>query len=78
MAKAEAPSLAQLQVQPDSSVQGFEGIEKKDAEAGIVVVTCLLSLLVTFIGKPLTISLVRDAWPEATLDEQDLRAEEQP
>jgi hypothetical protein len=78
LAKAEAASLAPLQVQPDGSLQGFDGIEQKDAEAGVVVVACLLSLLVTFIGMPLTIRLVRDAWPDATLDEKDLRAEGQP
>ncbi len=27
----------------------------------------LVGLLVTFIGEPLTLTLVRDAWPGATL-----------
>ena len=77
LAKAEVPSLEPLQVQPDGSIRGFDEIEPNDAEAGAVVVAHLLSLLVTFIGKPLTISLVRDAWPDASLDEKDLRAEDQ-
>jgi hypothetical protein len=76
MAKAEAPSLEPLQVQSDGSLQGFHGVEQRDAEAGTVVVVYLLSLLVAFIGTPLTISLVRDAWPDASLDKLDLRAEE--
>ncbi len=29
----------------------------------------LLGLLVTFIGEPLTLALVREAWPDISLDE---------
>ncbi len=76
-AKAEAPSLEPLQVQPDGSLQGLHDIERKDSEAGTVVVVYLLSLLVTFIGKPLTTGLIRSAWPEASLNEDGLQKEEQ-
>lgn len=74
--KAQAPALASVQVQLDGSLQGFDEIGQVDAEAGLAVLAHLLSLLVTFIGEPLTQSLVRDAWPGATLDKSDLSAEE--
>ena len=67
MAKAEVPSLGPAQVRPDGSLEGLEGVElSQDADAGAVVVTQLLGLLVTFIGEPLTLRLVSDAWPDAT------------
>ena len=47
-------------------------------QAGMVLVTHLLELLVVFIGAPLTLRLVRDKWPEASMDGTDLRAEGKP
>jgi len=38
----------------------------------------LLGLLVTFIGEPLALRLVGDAWPDAAVDETDGRAGGQP
>jgi hypothetical protein len=66
VAKAEVPSLDAVQVRPDGSLVGLDGIGRtQDAEAGTVVVTQLLGLLATFIGEPLTLLLVSDAWPDA-------------
>lgn len=77
-AKAEVPALNSVRVGLDGSLEGFDGIERdQDAEAQIVVLVHLLSLLVTFIGERLTLSLVRDAWPEAPLNETGPRAERQ-
>ena len=79
IAKAEIPSLGSVQVRPDGSLEGLEGVEQnQDADAGAVVVTQLLGLLVTFIGEPLTLRLVRDAWPDAPAAETDRSAEGQP
>ena len=39
------------------------------AEAAVAITAHLLGLLVTFIGEPLTLRLVREAWPDASLDE---------
>jgi len=82
-AKAEVASLNMVQVRADGSLEGFDGIEQsKEAgvagQAGIILVAHLLELLVTFIGAPLTLRLVRDKWPEASLDKADLRTEEKP
>jgi hypothetical protein len=72
MAKAEVPSLAAVQVRPDGSLEGLDGAGPDQGvgaggEAGVVVVAQLLGLLVTFIGEPLTLRLVRDAWPDASI-----------
>lgn len=78
MAKAEAPSLEPVQVRSDGSLEGFDGAAKNhDAEAPVVVLVHLLSLLVTFIGEPLTIGLVRAAWPDEPLARTQLKTEEQ-
>ncbi len=84
LAKAEVPSLEMVQVSADGSVEGFDGIEQsREAEAaaqqaGIILVAQLLDLLVTFIGAPLTLSLLRDRWPDASVDGAELRTEEKP
>jgi len=66
LAKAEVPALDPVKVNPDGSLEGFDGNEQnQDVEAGVAVVAQLLGLLVTFVGEPLSRSLVRDAWPDA-------------
>jgi len=72
LAKAEVHSLAQVQVRDDGSLEGFDEAGHDHAsgtggEAGVVVVAQLLGLLMTFIGAPLTMGLVRDAWPDVSL-----------
>ncbi len=81
LAKAEAPSLNIVHVRADGSLEGLDGIKQSEEvgvaeQAQIVLVAHLLGLLVTFIGEPLTLRLVRDKWPDASMDETDFRAEE--
>ncbi len=81
LAKAEVPSLNIVQVRADGSLEGFDGIvQRQEAgaawQAGIVLVAHLLELLVTFIGAPLTLRLVRDKWPDASMDLADLKTED--
>jgi hypothetical protein len=83
LAKAEVPSLNVVNVRADGSLEGFDGIEQRHeagaaGQAGIVLVAHLLELLVSFIGEPLTLRLVRDKWPDASMDGSDLRTEEKP
>ncbi len=73
LAKAEVPSLNMVHVNTDGFLEGFDGIAQSQEagaaeQAGIVLVAHLLDLLVTFIGGPLTLRLVRDAWPNASMD----------
>jgi hypothetical protein len=81
MAKAEVPSLAAVQVRADGLLEGLDGAGHDqdvgaDGEGQVVVVAQLLGLLVTFIGEPLTLRLVRDAWPGASVTGADVRSGE--
>lgn len=86
LAKAEAPSLKIVQIRADGSLEGFDGVEGSReleagavaGQAGIILVANLLELLVTFIGKPLTLRLVHDTWPDASMDKVNLITEENP
>lgn len=77
LAKDEAASLNTVRVLADGSLEGFDVIEaSREAggaaaagQAGTILVARLLELLVTFIGEPLTLRLVRDAWPDASMNE---------
>jgi hypothetical protein len=69
LAKAEAPWLGAVEVNSDGSLEGVGRIEtQQDIDAaekgGLILLTQLLGLLVTFIGEPLTLRLVRDLWPD--------------
>jgi hypothetical protein len=73
LALAEVPSLQTVQVKPDCSLEGL-GALAVDAtnvgpEAAVAITAHLLGLLETFIGKPLTLRLLREAWPGVSLDE---------
>ena len=77
-ARAEVPSLQAVQSRPDGSLEGLEGTGRaEEAEAGVAVLGQLLQMLVILINESLTLELVRDAWPDAPLDESDLRGEGQ-
>ncbi len=81
LAKAEVPTLKMVQVRADGSLEALDGIGQNNeasgaaGQAGIVLVAHLLELLVTFIGAPLTLGLVRDIWPDASMDGANLRTE---
>ena len=78
MATFSKPSLTSLRVRPDGSLEGLEEVDQDQAaDAGSVVVTQLLGLLAIFIGEPLMIILVQDAYPDATEAETDRMGEVQ-
>lgn len=77
LAKAEAPALSTVHVRPDGTLQGFDGMASSlepevQKQAGTILVAHLLELLVTFIGEPLTLHLVRDVWPDASANGAEL------
>jgi hypothetical protein len=77
MAKAEVPALDVVQVRTDGFLEGLDGIESpQESEPGVIVAR-LLNLLATFIGEPLTLGLVRDAWPDASATGIDAGIEEE-
>jgi hypothetical protein len=73
LARAEAPSLSAVQVAADGSLQGLNELasqtnKKQIRDEGSILIAQLIGLLLTFIGKGLTLRLVQDAWPEAAFD----------
>ncbi len=72
LAKAQEPLLAAVQVLEDGSLAGLEkvrgdsstGAAETAGTGGQILVAQLLDLLVIFIGEPLTLQLVRSAWPD--------------
>ncbi len=71
LARAEVPSLQSVKVGADGRLEDFEQLAADtgtDAAAAAAITAHLLGLLVTFIGKPLTLTLVHEAWPDISLD----------
>jgi hypothetical protein len=69
LARTEFPSLSHITVNSDCSIDGLEALaasgDDAGIEAGVGLTAHLLELLVTFIGEPLTLRLVRESWPDA-------------
>lgn len=90
LARTEVPVLETVRINADGFVEGRDETEPgreatvgatataTEGQGGTVLVAHLLELLVTFIGESLTLHLVRDAWPEASLNGADLRGEKTP
>ena len=76
LARSEVPSLSAVQVGTDGNLEGLSTIEpsmkvEHDHEGGIILISRLLGLLFIFLGEALTLSLLRDAWPDAALDDRN-------
>jgi len=72
LARADVPSLQNMNVTADGRLKAmteFATGAGMDIEAATVITEYLLGLLVTFVGESLTIRLMRDAWPETSLEE---------
>jgi hypothetical protein len=69
LARADVPALRAVQVGADGGLEGLEGLfaDNAGADAATAITTHLLGLLVTFVGNPLTLRLVSEAWPDADL-----------
>lgn len=76
LARVQIPSLVAIQIRPDGSLDGHQSLQQQldldmNQQAGLEILTQLLGLLVTFIGEPLTFSLVKDVWPNASVSGMD-------
>jgi hypothetical protein len=63
LARAEAPSLSAVQVAADGSLQGLDELRPQTdtdqaREAGVILITHLLGLLVRVVGEAMTLQLV--------------------
>jgi hypothetical protein len=74
LAIVKDPSLKPLGVGIDGSLTGVDEVRRGlngshvAHHGGEIVLAELLGLLVSFIGEPLTLTLVREAWPNASMD----------
>lgn len=65
LARVDVPSLKSVTLTPDGCLEGIEQLAPNGASESAAAITAhLLGLLVTFIGEPLMLRLVRNAWPE--------------
>ena len=69
LARAEAPSLSAVQIAEDGSLQGLDALRPQvDAdqagEAGIILITQLLGLLVRVVGEAVTLQLTSEILPD--------------
>lgn len=74
LANDEFHWLKALHVKADGSLEGLDDPQPQDAtgdvsEGEIVLVAHLIGLLMTFIGKGLTLRLVQEAWPEGVFED---------
>ena len=73
LASAEEPTLKGATVSADGRLEGWEQLatlpESVAGLAAVAITAHLLGLMVTFIGEPLTLRLVRQAWPKLSLGE---------
>ena len=71
LARMDVPALQTVTVDAGGRLEGFEEIAA-DTNGGVDAATAitahLLGLLVTFIGESLTLRLVREVWPDVSLE----------
>lgn len=75
LASAEMLPLRNVKVGTDGRLEGLDQRSADAGEVAVVITTHLLELLVVFIGESMTLRLVREAWPETSLDELFPRSE---
>ena len=67
LARAEVPSLQKIIVNPDGTLDGLEELvidaNHEGSDAALAITRHLLTLLATFVGEPMTLRMVREAWP---------------
>lgn len=84
LSKARAASLGALEAGPDGSLlvsntvlpETDGGVSAEGTEDGVILLSELLGLLITFIGEALTLQLLRAVWPDATLEHMNTQHKE--
>lgn len=80
LASAEVPALRSVIVGTDGRLQGLADTSSETGEtheAALAIASHLLELLKTFIGMPFTIRLIRNAWPDISLDTNQASPEDE-
>jgi hypothetical protein len=76
LTEAEVPLLRAVQLRADGSLEGLDELEvqadpQELAKGRVILLAELLGLLVVFIGEILTLRLVREVWPQLSLNDLD-------
>ena len=59
-----------------NEIHSYSSLPVRDARGGSeLLIGELIGLLITFIGEPLTLSLVREAWPDVSIETLTLIAD---
>ena len=61
---------SQITIETDQAGSQQSG-EDPPGEDGAILIASILGLLLTFLGEALTLSLLRNAWPDATFDDRN-------
>ena len=84
LTQSKFPAASVLWINDTGSLEGLDALAEgkpsasvaapcdaldPQCEAAVMIIAELLGLLVIFIGRALTLRLVREAWPDASLDE---------
>ena len=71
LTRVDVPALKNAAVRADGRIGGIQDAAAwdRDGNAGTELTAQILWLLVTFVGEPIAIQLVREAWPDETIDE---------
>ena len=68
LARKQVPALDSVRIETDGSLSlgGFRelAVADENAEGSVILIAEFLGLLVTFIGESLTLTLLRNAWPD--------------
>ena len=71
LARAEVPALEGVKLRPEGCFVGFEAaLGGNGTEAGAALTGHFLWLLVTFVGEPIALRLVSEAWPDVLIDDR--------
>ena len=73
LARADVAALQSVKINAEGRLEGLKVLGADtgnvSTEAAFAITAHLLGLLATFIGEPLTLRLVHEVWPKASLDE---------
>ena len=82
LARADVPSLQSVKIGADGRLDNVEQLAADPVagtlggEAAVAITAHLLGLLVAFIGKPLTLQLLRESWPDTRIIFKSLEADQ--
>ena len=82
LARADVPSLQSVKIGEDGRLDNVEQLAADPVagalggEAAVAITAHLLGLLVAFIGKPLSLQLLRESWPDTRIIFKSLEADQ--